>query len=50
MTTIAESGLLASMDVVEMNPGCDPSGDTARRVVKLTEGAFLYVPSRAAAE
>jgi arginase len=50
MTAIAESGLLASMDVVEMNPGCDPSGDTARRVVKLTEGAFLYVPSRAAAE
>jgi arginase len=50
MATIAASGLLGSMDVVEMNPGCDPSGQTARRVVALTERAFADARARAAAE
>jgi arginase family enzyme len=50
MAAIAGSGLLGSMDVVEMNPGCDPSGNTARRVVALTAGAFADVRARAAAE
>jgi arginase len=40
MTAIAQSGLLGSFDLVELNPVVDPSGGTTRRVMQLVERAF----------
>ena len=50
MAMVAASGLLGSLDVVEMNPGCDPAGETARRVVARTARAFAASHARSAAE
>lgn len=40
MRAIAATGLLGSLDVLELAPGCDPSGGTARRVIELMAQAI----------
>lgn len=42
---VAETGLLGSFDLVELAPGADASGVTARRVVGLVEQAFARAPA-----
>ncbi len=50
MAAIAETGLLGSFDVVELSPGHDASGGTARRVIQLISRAFASAGLRVAAE
>jgi arginase len=40
MAAIAATGLLGSFDLLELAPHCDPSGDTARRVIDLVAQAI----------
>jgi len=50
MEAIAATGLLGSLDLLELAPAVDPSGITAQRVIDLVSRAFAAFPAVAAAE